>query len=201
MLVVAGVAIGLVVLLAVPVRVAFRARGVEPFEGRFTVRWLFGLVRVRIRVPRARKAGAAPSPRPPKEAKEARRARKKARATPGRIVAVLREEAFRARARRLVGRLVRAARASGLRLRMRLGLGDPADTGRLWALVGPLAAAASGWHGAEVRIDPEFLDAVLEFDAQGRVRVVPLQVLAIALGFALSPSSIRAWRTLRARDG
>ena len=80
---------------------------------------------------------------------------------------------------------------------MRLGLGDPADTGRLWAVVGPLSAAAQGLRGAEVRIEPEFMDSVLEFRAQGRLLVAPLQVMALAVSFALSPPTIRAWRTLR----
>ena len=67
--------------------------------------------------------------------------------------------------------------------------------------MGPLEAVARGWRGADVRIDPEFLDAVLELRARGRVRLIPLQVLALGLRFALSPSSIRAWRTLRAGEG
>ncbi len=80
---------------------------------------------------------------------------------------------------------------------MRLGLGDPADTGRLWAFLGPLNAAAQNLRNAEVRIEPEFVDPTFEFEINGRVRLVPLQFLALATAFALSPPSIRAWRTLR----
>lgn len=39
---------------------------------------------------------------------------------------------------------VAAAHLHQFRLRMRLGLGDPADTGLLWAVVGPLNALAQG---------------------------------------------------------
>jgi hypothetical protein len=193
-LVLAGILIGLVVLLAVPVDVAFRLEGIEAFSGRLTVRWLFGLVRVRIRVPGARERPAGPAARP-KPARE--RPRRKARAGPAQVLAVLGEPAFRERVRRLVGDLVRAAHVSRLRLWMRLGLGDPADTGRLWAVMGPLSAVARGLRGAEVRIEPEFVDPVLEFQAQGRALLFPLQLLALAVSFALSPSSIRAWRALR----
>ena len=195
MLVVAGILLALVALLAVPVDVAIRLEGIEPFEGRLGVRWLFGLVRVRLRVPRTRKPRARATSEP------RRRAAWKARVGPGRLLAVARQPAFRDRARRLVAGLVRAVRPRGLWLRVRLGLGDPADTGMLWAIVGPLEAVARGWRGADVRIDPEFLDAVLELRARGRVRLIPLQVLALGLRFALSPSSIRAWRTLRAGEG
>lgn len=194
MLVVVGVLLGLLVLLALPVEAAFRLEGIEAFTGQITIRWLFGLVRIRIPVPGVRERPAKPAA----EREAARKPpRRKARRGPARVLAVLGQTAFRRRAYRLVEDLVRAVHVSQLRLRMRLGVGDPADTGRLWAVVGPLNAAAQGLRGAEVQIEPEFMDPVLEFRAQGRVLVVPLQVLALAVSFALSPPSIRAWRTLK----
>ena len=194
MLVVVGVLAGLLVLLALPVEAAFRLEGIEAFTGQITIRWLFGLVRIRIPVPGVRERPAKPAA----EREAARkRPRRKARRGPARVLAVLGQTAFRRRAYRLVEDLVRAVHVSQLRRRMRLGVGDPADTGRLWAVVGPLNAAAQGLRGAEVQIEPEFMDPVLEFRAQGRVLVVPLQVLALAVSFALSPPSIRAWRTLK----
>jgi hypothetical protein len=110
---------------------------------------------------------------------------------------VLGQSGFRRRVRRLVGDLVRVIHVGRIRLRMRLGLGDPADTGRLWAVVGPLSALSQALSNADVRIEPEFVEPVLEFRARGRLRVIPLQVLAVAVPFALSPASIRAWRALR----
>lgn len=192
MLVVAGVLLGLLVLLAVPVEAAFRLEGIEAFTGEIAIRWLFGLVRIRIPIPAVRERAAKPTVE-----REAAGKRPRRKGRPGRVLAVLGQTAFRRRAYRLVGDLVRAAHLGQLRLWMRLGLGDPADTGRLWAVVGPLSAAAQGLRGAEVRIEPEFMDPVLEFRAQGRLLVVPLQVMALAVSFALSPPSIRAWRTLK----
>ncbi len=197
MLVAAGVLLGLVAVLAVPVGVAFRVERVETFTGRLTICWLFGLVRVRVPVPPARRRKAEPSTGPEDAG---RRARRKARAGSAGVLAVLRQPAFRRRVRRLVRDVLRIAHLDGLRLRMRLGLGDPADTGRLWAVVGPLTAASRGLRGADVWIEPEFLEPALELRARGRLRVVPLQVLAVALSFALSPASVRAWRTLRSGD-
>ena len=194
MLVVVGVLLGVLVLLALPVEAAFRLEGIEAFAGRITIRWLFGLVRFRIPVPGVRERPA----KPVAERKAAGKPpRHEARRRPARVIAVLRQTAFRRRVYRLVQDLVRAVHVSQLRLRMRLGLGDPADTGRLWAVMGPLNAAAQRLRGAEVQIEPEFVDPVLEFRAQGRVLVVPLQILALAVSFALSPPSIRAWRTLK----
>ncbi len=193
LVVVAGL-LGLVLLLlAVPVDLEFRLEGIEPFAGEAGVRWLFGLVRFRIPVPRPGK----PTPRPEAKAKAARvRARPKARGRHRDVLAALGQAAFRRRVYCFVGDLVRAVHLHRLRLLMRLGLGDPADTGRLWAVVGPLNAVAQ-LRNAEILIEPEFVEPVLEFQADGRLRLVPLRFLILAVTFALSPPTIRAWRTLK----
>jgi hypothetical protein len=192
-LVVAGL-LGLVLLLlAVPVDVEFRLAGLEPFTGQVGVRWLFGLVRFRVPVRRA----GEPARRPEAGPKAARaRARPEARGRHRDVLAALGQAPFRRRVHRLAGDLVRAVHLHRLRLLVRLGLGDPADTGRLWAVVGPLGAVAQ-LRNAELRIEPEFVDPVLEFQADGRLLLVPLRFLFLAVAFALSPPTIRAWRTLK----
>lgn len=175
-----------VLLLAVPLAVSFRFTGLEELGGELRIGWLFGLVRIRAPIP----GGGGPRSAGRRE-KAAKR-----RGEGGSPFAVLRQTAFRRRVYRLIQDLFRAAHARKLRLHLRLGLGDPADTGRLWALAGPLNAAAQNLPGAEVVIEPEFAGATLQFEASGRLRLVPLQLLAIAVGFALSPASIRAWRTM-----
>ncbi len=197
-MVLVGIAVlfGLTLLsLAIPVDVAFRVQGIEPFEGNITVRWLFGLVRFPIRVP----AGPKPRPSEPNAKLKPVKARAKRAERDGgaRVVAVLRQAAFRRRLYRLIKDLVRAAHLHHLRMRMELGLGDPADTGRLWAFVGPLNALAQNLHDAEVRIEPDFVDPVFAFEAHGRFMLVPLQFLVLTIAFALSPAVIRAWRTLK----
>jgi hypothetical protein len=183
----AAILLALALLLAVPVAVAFRFQRVEAFEGRITVRWLFGVVRFDIQIP----GNAKPAPARPKP-----RAKPGKRGAGRRMLAVLRQTAFRRRMLRLLRDLVAAAHLRRLDLRMRLGLGDPADTGRLWAFVGPLNAAAGNLRGVEVQIEPEFVDPLFELHCAGRLFVVPLQLLALAIAFALSPASLRAWRTL-----
>ena len=204
MLAVIAALIGLLVFaLAVPVDVSFRLRGIEAFAGQITVRWLFGLVRFRFDMP---SAGASTPPKPGREPateeahtqRDSRRARARARAN---FLAMLRQSTFRQRLYRLVKDLARATHLQQLGLRLRLGLGDPADTGRLWALMGPISAAAQDLRNAQVRIDPEFMDAVFEFDAHGRVVLIPVQLVALVVSFALSPQSIRAWRTSRGGRG
>jgi hypothetical protein len=82
---------------------------------------------------------------------------------------------------------------------VRLGLDDPADTGRLWGLLWPVVALAQALHGAEVRLEPEFLEETVQFQAQGRVAASPLRLLAIAGGLALSPATVGAWWASRGR--
>jgi hypothetical protein len=194
-LLVVAVLLGLVVLLlAVPIDVAFRFQGIASFTGEIAIRWLFGLVRFRIRVPGLTKPKQS-EPGPESRAAKAR-AKPEARGRRANALAVVRQAAFRRRVYRFAKDLVRAVHAHQLYLRMRLGLGDPADTGRLWAFVGPLNALVQNLPCAEIRVEPEFIDPVFEFEARGRFLLVPLQFIALAIAFALSPPSIRAWRTM-----
>jgi len=193
LLVVVAVLLGLLALLAVPFDLAFRFRGVEAFEGRVGIRWLFGLLRFEFRIPGSAKG------RPRKRRAKAKRAHPRATGrTAGdpKALALLRREDFRRRVYRLLRDLAGAAHLQQFSIRMRLGLGDPADTGRLWAIVGPLNAMAQNLRNAEVWIEPQFIEPTLEFDAHGRVGLMPLQLLALLIGFALSPTSMRAWRAV-----
>lgn len=183
----AGILFALVLLLAVPVAVAFRVQRVEALGGRITVRWLFGLVRFAVHIPdTAKPAHTRPEPHPGPGKRGAGR----------RILVVLRQAAFRRRVYRLLRDVVAAAHFRRLSLRMRLGLGDPADTGRLWAFVGPLGATAGNLRNVQMQIEPDFIDPRFELHFAGRLLVIPLQLVALAIAFSLSPASLRAWRTL-----
>ena len=124
------------------------------------------------------------------------RRKSKSRGSGLNFIGVLKQAAFRRRAYRFVTDLLRATHLHDLQLWARLGLGDPADTGRLWVVVGPLSAAAQHVRSAHVHIEPEFMEPVFELRAAGRLRLIPLQFLGLLVAFALSPPSIRAWRTL-----
>ncbi|MBE0690114.1 MAG: DUF2953 domain-containing protein [Anaerolineae bacterium] len=188
----------LVLLLAVPFDVDFRLRGMQEFSGQVTVGWLYGLLRFRIPVNDASKPRTS---RPAAGRRNRKRGRKWNDGGKGRdFFAILRRADFRREIYRFVKDICRAVHLHELGFRMRLGLGDPADTGRLWAFVGPLNVAAQSLRNARIVIEPEFMEAVIEFDTHGRFRIVPLQMLALAIAFALSAPSRRAWRTLRGAD-
>lgn len=180
----------LALLLAVPLQLAFWLRQGEALSGRLTIGWLFGLVRVRVPIGSLRSAGPAEGirRRPQRQPQASRR---------GAVAwALLRDARFRRRAWRLVHDLVDAVHWRRFELRLRLGLGDPADTGQLWAGLGPLALLMAQRH-PQVRIEPDFAQAALGLRAVGQLWVMPLRVLWLGAGFALAASSIRAGQWLR----
>jgi hypothetical protein len=114
------------------------------------------------------------------------------------VLAALRIEGFGWRLLRLARDLLRRVYVRDLSLRVRVGLDDPADTGRLWGVVGPLAAALPRPAAARVAVAPEFAREALEIDGRGSVRIVPLRLLLVLLVFALSPVTLRALHAMRA---
>ncbi len=58
MITIAGLLALLVLILAVPLQIAFRLRGMDEFGGQVTIHWLYGLLRFRIPVPDPRQAAA-----------------------------------------------------------------------------------------------------------------------------------------------
>jgi len=98
---------------------------------------------------------------------------------------------------RFARQLWRAFRKRDLQLRIRVGLGDPADTGRLWGLPGPVSGILSGVDNASIELEADFVDAVFELDSRGNLNVIPLQLLYLVLGLLLSPPFWRGMRRMR----
>lgn len=188
-----------IVLLAIPLAVTFRVSWPETSRNDVRLRWAFGLVALRIDSPRSgsRSRSAAVGEKKPR-----RRKRRSGRSVQGKkkVLSVAGDQPFRQRAVRFAGDLWRAVRKDNVRLRARLGLGDPADTGQLWAVVGPVAGLLSAVPGAAIAIEPDFVDPTFEVDGSGRIEVVPIQVIYLMLALLLSPSVWRTVRRLRAAD-
>ena len=175
----------LLILLAIPVELAFSVQRLEGRQkGMGTLDWLFGLVRLRLGGPKVRVKAKSRHPK----TKRPHRRRDGAR----QVMAILRIEGFGWRllglARDVLGRI----HIQELSLKIRLGLDDPADTGRLWAVVGPLAALLTLPSVARVVIQPEFTTEALEVDGKGRIRIIPIQLLCVVIVFLLSPMTLRA---------
>jgi len=182
----------LMLLLSVPVGVVYQIDWRQKFHGEASLQWLFGLVRLRLPSPRAGKPAGGKKRAAGKTGKQPKAVRKKPD-----LLAALRLKAFRQRMLRFVREVWRAFRKRDLQLHIRVGLGDPADTGQLWALFGPLSGLLSTLEDASVELEPDFVDAVFELDSRGKVSVIPLRLIYLVLGLLLSPPFWRGMRRMR----
>lgn len=192
MLIILLVVLLLLALLAVPVSLDYRVSWQRKLEGRAVLQWLFGLVRVQL-LPCADRQPSPPQV-PPAEpsVEETKPGGEKFDPLPA-----LRQKAFRQRLLRFARDLWCALHKRDLRLYLRVGLGDPADTGQLWALCGPLSGWLQTVEDASIELEPEFMDAVFEVDSSGRLSLIPLRLLYLALGLLVSPPFWRGLRQMR----
>ena len=194
-----GVLLALIIaLLAVPLTVVFSIHRVKQTQGHVRIHWLFGLVRLQLRFPRAAAAGAGVAQRPklPVKKKATLPRQSSNQGTASGMFALLQQSSFRRRVYRFLADMFSATHARNLFLRLRIGLGDPAETGWLWTIIGPIAGMAQNFRSAEVRIEPEFMDPLFEIESHGRFSLVPIQFIVLTAGFLLSPTVLRAWRSL-----
>jgi hypothetical protein len=183
-----------VVLLAVPVTLTYQLSWRQTISADLRLIWAFGLVRADIS-PDQEKS----KPDKPEDAntKSGRRA-----GAPGKkntdVLAAIRHSSFRRRILRFVSDVWRAIHKKNVQLLVRIGLGDPADTGRLWGAFGPLSGMLARVRDIRITIVPDFLDSTFEVDSSGTIRVIPLQFVILALGLLLSPSIWRGVMLMRA---
>lgn len=177
--------IGVLALATVPVEVACR---VEIRQGqrdaRGTLYWMLGLVQVPLGSRSAH--GRASQARK----KMARRRHKRGAGMRG-MMAAFRVEGFSWRLLMLIQNLLRRIEVRELSLEAHLGLDDPADTGRLWAVIGPVAATMIPAE-AHIVVVPQFTGRVFAVDGRTRIRVIPVRLLSMIFVFILTPSTLRA---------
>ncbi|MGD8840887.1 MAG: DUF2953 domain-containing protein [Gammaproteobacteria bacterium] len=184
----------LIALLSVPITLDYRFSWQRRLQGEASLQWLFGLVRIPLK-PSPKGQPAAGKKRIEKPAgKRAKPKKARKKLDP---LAALRQKAFRRRILRFVREVWQAFRKRDVQLRIRIGLGDPADTGRAWALFGPLSGLLSNIEEASVELEADFVEAVFELDSRGNVSVVPLRLIYILLCLLLSPPFWRGMRRMR----
>jgi len=171
-----------IALLAIPVTLTYQLSWRCALEGNMTLQWLFGLVRIQLPSIEA-KASNLETEKTTQKKHEKRPSGKKSNP-----VAAIRQKSFRQRVYKFVRDFWHAIHKQNLKLRIRIGLGDPAETGQLWAIVGPVSGMLATVKEASIEIEPEFIEPVFELDSSGSIRVIPLQLLYLTIGLFLSPS-------------
>lgn len=182
----------LAALLCVPIHVDVSIRRDEKLEVQALSRWGgFGI--------------PSPGKPPSHKTRRAPRTGRTARARPApnqlrRLRALLFSRDFLSSLARLFRRLLRQVQPRGVTLRLRAGLGDPADTGRLWGKLMPLFALLWALDAESITLEPDFSRPCLTFDGHATIRVVPGLLLAVLLGYCFTPPPWRALsQYLRAR--
>jgi len=179
----------LIALLAIPVTLRFQLSWRQGLRDDVRLQWAFGLVSVRIPSFQSK----APSPQGKEREPGVGRVKPPSRQKRN-FFGAFRQKRFRRRIIRFVGDLWRAVHKDNIDLRVRVGLGDPAETGQLWALVGPVAGLLATIRDASIRIEPDFFDATFELDSSGSIRLIPLQMIYLTLALLLSPP---VWQGMR----
>ncbi len=182
----------LIALLAIPLTLTFQVSWQQVFQNDFKLQWAFGLVRVRIRSfqPKVPSLGD-------EELEQGIRRFERLSGKKQNVFAVVRQKNIRRRIIRFIIDLWHAVHKKNVSLRVRVGLGDPADTGRLWAIFGPVAGILTNVKEASIKIEPEFFDTTFELDSSGSIRVIPLQMIYLTVALLLSPTVWQGIRQMR----
>lgn len=177
-------------LLAVPLTINFRLSRYESTEGEVALQWLFGLVKVDLS-----------NIQPDEQSDEKQKAKRPGRRRSSKLnpSTALHQRPFRQRLIRFARDIWHAIRRDDFRLTLRLGLGDPADTAQLWAIIGPLSGMLFMAEDAEITIEPDFIETSFEFEGSGRIRLIPIQLLYLVMGLLLSPAIWRGLNSARSR--
>ena len=182
----------LIILLAIPVELEFAAQWPSQAPVRVRVHWCFGLVSSKTSLATGWDAK-------PKAAKGSER---KGRRSSGalKVRKLFAQRRFRVRAYHLVKSLWRAVKKRDVNIRLRLGAGDPAETGRLWAILGPLSGGLQAQRSCTIALVPDFDHAIFEGNASGRLGFSPVRLLAPAIAFVCSPVLWRSIARARAKS-
>lgn len=180
------------VLLTIPLTLSFRVSWHQTLQGDIRFLWFFGLVRIPISLSRL----AEPS-EPNRKATRSIKSRSSASKKKTSFV-VFHQRLFRKRMLRFIRDIWHAIGKKNLMIHLRLGLGDPADTGRLWAFFGPVTGMLATAKTVTIEVVPDFFEETVELDSSGEIRIVPLQILYLSAGLLLSPSVRRALKDSRA---
>ena len=180
-----------VLLLSIPVDLAFSYERGEDSRTRMRIGWLFGLIGKDLG------GGKKGRQKKPKETK-AKKGRRSFRGP----LAVFRARGFSGRLLLLARRLVLSVQVRDVDVEFQVGTGDPVETALLFGVIRPSVALARSRFSPNIRIEPNFVEETFEGHARGALRVYPIKLIPTLLAFALSPVTFRGvWALRRARKG
>ncbi len=185
----ASLAALIILVLCIPLDVVFHIDiyGRPKFRTRLV--WLFGLISKDI----------AERKRRPKEKREAAKDKPKPgrRGIRGRVIfKILRTKGLLSQFKRLMVKIISRFKIRKLVADFTIGLDNPADTGLLFALIGPATFFINRSSSCQIRVQPSFVDTIFEGYLYGTIKLRPIRLLTPFIRFAFSLATIRAIKTL-----
>ena len=181
--IVAGIVLFILLVISIPVDMAFDVGWPGAARSRMRVGWLFGLLGKEFGRTREK----------PKE-RASKRKKKKRSAKP--FLSLLVTKGVARGLLKLSRRILSGVRVRHLDAHLRIGLDDPADTGMLYSALWPVLVPLTYNSSAKVRMELSFEEPALNLTARGRIRVFPIQMVWYVLLFALSPAGLRAMKRM-----
>ena len=188
--IVAGLAAIVILALFVPLdlRIYVNVNGIPKFS--MKLGWLFGLVSKEM----AKKEQKPDDKRRAFKVERESRVKGPAARTALRI---LRARGLLKQLKLLLKSILRIPKIRDLEADLKVGLGDPADTGLLFALIGPATPFLGSSLRNEIKLQPSFADeATLEGSLHGAIRLQPIQVIIPLIRFVFSLPILRAAKIL-----
>lgn len=167
----------LLLLLSIPVTLIVHVSTPRDIHGDFEVCWLFGLIRKPVSFSQFKKASGQKRSRQNRIHRQLRQADEWRKRLSNRVVLN--------RLLRFANDFWKALHREDLRFKIRIGLGDPADTGILWGFVGPITAISNS-REAVIYVEPEYFDTVLDIKGSGKIWFYPMQLVLLAIGLCFS---------------
>jgi len=172
-------------ILSVPLDLAFHLDVHGRTRSSLKLVWLFGLLSKEL----GRRKKAKPKKAKPKKAKEKKKGA-------GIAIKILRTKGSLKQIKVLVTDVFNSLSIRQLRANFRIGLDNPADTGLLFAVIGPTFVFFSSSDRYSINIRPSFEnEAILEGYMQAVARLLPIRLVIPLLKFVFSLPTLRLIKT------
>ena len=185
----ASLAAILILVLSVPLEMAVHVDVHGRPKLRLKLLWLFGLVSKEItrkKKPEEKKKAVKAKPKPGKRIRRF-----------GDIFKILRTRGLLRQLKVLLSDILGCLKIRNLVADFRVGLGNPADTGLLFALIGPTTFWLSSSFPHQVKVRPSFEgEATFEGYSYGALRLRPIQLVIPFLRFIFSLATVRMVKKL-----
>jgi hypothetical protein len=174
-------------ILSIPIDLALRLDVNGRVRFNLKLLWLFGLLGKELG---RRKKKAKPKKAKPKKDKEKSKDARK-------VLKVLRTKGLLKQIKVFVTDVFKSLSIRQLRADFRIGLDNPADTGLLFACIGPAFVFLNHPGRYSVNIKPSFEDeAILEGYMQAVIRLLPIKLVLPLLKFAFSFPILRVIKAM-----